>query len=859
MQRLTPLLKQYHRIKEKYKDALLLFRLGDFYETFYEDATTTSRVLNLVLTSRPWGKHGRIPLAGFPEKASENYIAKLVKAGYKVAICEQVEDPKLAKAIVKREVVEVITPGTISRPTLLNDRDNNYLSAISTDGNRCGFVYCDVSTGEFYLTELDREALNEEIKRIEPKEILVPESFSYKLNGTVTKLEDYLFDFSFAYEKLKSHFKVASLEGFGCEDLRLGVAASGAVFSYLEETQKRTLANISKLTPYSVNEFMLIDSTTKKNLELIERIREEEKEGTLFSILDRTNTSMGARRLKKWILLPLLHIGEIKKRQNAVSVLTENSTLRKSVRDKLKNISDIERTVSRLALKKGTPRDLVSLKDSLKIFPELKKIIEDCSSELLKEIYSNIGDFSELVDLIESSIVESPPVQFKEGGIIKAGFDPRIDELREISGKGKNFIASIQKREREKTGISSLKVGYNTVFGYYIEVTKPNLKLVPKDYIRKQTLVNAERFITEELKEYEQKVLGAEERLREIEYEVFQKLRERVAKNTSEIQNSAASISALDCISSLATVGYENNYTKPEVDDEDRIRIVAGKHPVVEKLLIDESFVPNDVELGRKENRILIITGPNMAGKSTYLRQVALIVVLAQIGCWVPAERAQIGVVDKIFTRIGASDDLSRGVSTFLAEMNETANILNNATDKSLILLDEIGRGTATFDGLSIAWAVVEYLHNNPKVQAKTLFATHYHQLTDLESVLPGVKNYNVACKEVGERVIFLRKVLPGSADRSYGVQVARLAGLPSSVIERAKEVLKNLESDEYITGHIPKIARGRHAPKIEGVNQLNIFVEEHPILKKLREIDINNLTPVEALKKLDELKKKIE
>lgn len=853
MQKLTPLLKQYHRIKEKHRNAILLFRLGDFYETFYEDAKLTAKILNLTLTSRPCGKHHRVPLAGFPYKASEVYIDRLVKAGQTIAICEQLGDPKSSRELVYREVVEVITPGTVCRESLLDMKLNNYLVSISTDGRRFGLAYCDLSTGDFRLTELSQEKLIEELDRIDAREILIPNSLPLKLEGAVRSLEEYNFEPSAGYEKLKQHFGVASLDGFGCEEMRLALGAAGAILSYLEETQKRTIANITKLTPYSVDKFMWIDKTTRRNLELLERIRNSEPEDTLLSVLDHTSTAIGARELRRWILLPLLDLELIKGRQEAVTELLVID-LRRKIEGILSKLEDIERLISRVALDKATPRDLVRLKDSLVLLPELKTILEDCKSSYLRNIEGRIERFDGLCELITSAIVDSPPIHPQEGGVIKSGFDTEVDRLRELAKSGKKLIAKIEIKERTRTGISSLKVGYNSIFGYYIEVTKPNLHLIPGDYIRKQTLVNAERYITQELKELEASVLGAEDKLREIEYRTFCKVRREVGTHTERVQSSAKAVGELDVLCSFAQIAQENGWTKPFVDETDRIRIVDGRHPVVERI-VSGGFVPNSCELNTTTQQILIITGPNMAGKSTYLRQTALIVILAQIGSYVPAREAKIGLVDRIFTRIGASDDLAKGVSTFLAEMNEAANILNNATPRSLILLDEIGRGTSTYDGLSIAWAVVEHLHNNPKVKARTLFATHYHQLTELEYILEGVKNYNVACKEAGDRIIFLRKVVPGASDRSYGVEVAKLAGLPPDVIERAKEILGNLEEDEFLIPGLPRLAKSKK--KIKSTEQLSMFSDPLTVLKKeLSKIDPERITPIEALNKLSELKK---
>ncbi|KPJ51171.1 hypothetical protein AMJ40_00790 [candidate division TA06 bacterium DG_26] len=854
MPKLTPLLAQYQRIKEKHRDAILLFRLGDFYETFYDDAKRAAKILNLTLTSRPCGKQHRVPLAGFPYKASETYIDKLVKAGQTIAICEQLGDAKSSRELVYREVVEVITPGTVCRESLLDTRRNNYLVSISSDGERFGLAFCDLSTGDFRLTELGRNKVLEELERIDAKELLMPSSFQLKVTGPVRSLDDYRFDPHAGYERLRQHFGVASLSGFGCEEMKLAHGASGAIFSYLEETQKRTIDNITKLSPYRVEQFMWIDTTTRRNLELLERIRDSGREDTLLAVLDRTSTAMGAREVRRWILSPLLDLQAIKKRQDGVAELLE-SERRKAIEKVLLQLGDIERLISKVALEKATPRDVIALRESLTRLPAVKALLQDFTSSYQREIDGRISRFDSVCELISSAIVDSPPSTSQEGGIIKPGFDGEVDRLRGLTSSGKTLIAEMEAKERARTGITSLKVGYNSVFGYYIEVTKPNLHLVPEGYMRKQTLVNAERYITQELKELETSVLGAEDKLKEMEHDIFCRVRKEIGTVTDRVQESARAIGELDVLCCLARVAKENRWTKPTVDGTDRIRIVDGRHPVVE-MMVAGGFVPNSCELNGTTQQILVITGPNMAGKSTYLRQIALIVILAQIGSYVPAKDAKIGLVDRIFTRIGASDDLSRGVSTFLAEMNEAANILNNATPRSLVLLDEIGRGTSTYDGLSIAWAVVEHLHNNPVVKARTLFATHYHQLTELEYVLEGVKNYNVACKEVGERIVFLRKVVPGASDRSYGVEVAKLAGLPREVIERAREILENLEEDEFLVPGMPRLAKSKDR-EVGPSEQLSIFSSSLVNLKEeLSKLNLEGMTPIEALNRLFELKK---
>ncbi|MEW6685585.1 MAG: DNA mismatch repair protein MutS [Candidatus Edwardsbacteria bacterium] len=874
MSKITPMLSQYHRIKKEHKEAILFFRVGDFYETFYEDAVTASKVLNITLTSREHGKGNKIPLAGIPYHALDRYVTRLIKAGYKVAICDQLEDAALAKGIVKRDITEVITPGTVLRPSLLKEKENNYLIAIIPDNlsvvsaNRAlgqekkfGLAAVDLSTGEFLVSEIEHKDLREEINRFAPSEIILPnsanEDFLSFRNFHITKKEDYHFDFNLAYEKLLNHFKTASLAGFGCEEMRTGISAAGAILAYLEENQKTALNHIYKISPYTPSGYLLLDQATKVNLEITSKIRGEGEEGTLLSILDQTKTPLGARKLRGWLLAPLLNLNVLKNRQEATYELIKSTDLRNNLTSTLSQIQDLERLCARISCGRANARDIKALENSVDVIPQVINLLEKSSSVRLNEIKNNLFDFSDLVNLIDKSIVDSPPLSLTEGGIIKEGYDVNLDELRNLMRSGKEWIAKLQEGERKKTGIQSLKVGFNNVFGYYIEVTKPNLHLVPAHYVRKQTIANGERFITPELKEYESKVLGAEEKIKRREYELFLTIRDEIGKEIKKILQSAAGIAELDVFNSLAIVAVENNYVRPIIDEGDEIRIIEGRHPVVEKTIERGTFVPNDSLLDNQENQIIILTGPNMAGKSTYLRQIALIVIMAQIGSFVPAKEARIGLVDRIFTRIGASDDLAKGVSTFLAEMQETANILNNATTKSLVLLDEIGRGTSTFDGLSIAWAVTEFLHH--RLCCKTLFATHYHELTELSRELLRVKNYNVTVKEWGDEIIFLRKVVSGGSDQSYGIQVARLAGLPKEVIERAKEILANLEADELTPTNLPKLARGSHAPTPELAKQLTLFIPaEHPILEELRKLELEKMTPLEALNKLEELKRKI-
>lgn len=865
----TPLMEQYLAIKAKHKNAILFYRMGDFYEMFYDDAKTGAEVLGITLTSRSHGKAASVPLAGFPYHALDNYLTKMIKAGYRVAICEQVEDPKKAKTIVKRDVVEIVTPGTTFSDEILVSNRNNYLVAIYLKKDMCGLSATDVTTGEFFVSEFPREKLREQVLSIQPSEILVAETQQTFLldqlgrnqEAFLTNREDWIFNRDYGYEILIEHFQTASLKGFGCEDLDVGIAAAGAVLNYLKESQKNELRHITQLRRNYDADFMTVDPTTQKNLELIQSLSQRDNRGTLISVLDQTKTAMGGRRLVNWVLRPLNKEEPIKMRLDAVEEFFQNNDVRNELREILRQIGDLERLISKISTGRANARDLIALKSALKLIPEIREKLDTAESAYAVKIQQNLHELSEVVDEIERAIVDDPPLATSEGGLIRRGFNEELDHLREISFSGKDWIARLQKTERERTGIPSLKVNYNKVFGYYLEVTKPHLAKVPDDYIRKQTLVNAERFITPQLKEYEEQVLGAQEKIVALEYELFDNVRQLAARHVREIQQNASLIGELDCLLNFSQIASDNNYTKPVINTSDEIKIKDSRHPVVEKLLpVGETFVPNDVFLNNSSDQISIITGPNMAGKSTYLRQVGLVALMAQIGCFVPARSAQIGLVDKIFTRVGASDNLAGGESTFLMEMNETANILNNATPKSLILLDEIGRGTSTFDGLSIAWSVAEYLHNASHVAAKTLFATHYHELTELALILPRVKNYNVAVKEWGDKVIFLRKIVEGGCDHSYGIQVAQLAGLPKPVISRAKEVLSNLEADELTPNDIPRLARHQDNARKAKISQLDFFAEQENLLREaLKDIDVNALTPIEAINKLFELKKLME
>jgi DNA mismatch repair protein MutS len=862
----TPLMKQYYKIKQKYPDTILLFRMGDFYETFEDDAVITSKVLGITLTKRAHGAAGDVPLAGFPHHALDAYLPKLIRAGYRVAICEQLEDPKLAKGIVKRDVIEVVTPGVAFSEKLLDHKSNNYLCGIYIKDDVAGISFADVTTGEFYTTEVPVKKIKETLESISPAEVLISKRELPKLQSTfdqipfkftITKVDDWVFAFEYCFEILTMHFKTTSLKGFGIDNNQTeAIIAAGAVLHYLQETQKANLSHLKKISVYNPTDYMILDPATKRNLEILASMSDGSRSGSLISILDKTKTSMGGRLLKKWVSLPLLKLEQIHNRLEAVDELYQNENLRNQIGEELKQIGDLERIISKICTGRANPRDVINLKLSLKRIPVIKDILRNVKSVALQRIRDNLIGLTYIVDKIESMLVDDPPLNIADGGVIKPGFNAELDELRNLSTSGKDYLAQLQARERERTQIPSLKVAYNKVFGYYIEISNAHKNKVPQDYIRKQTLVNAERYITPELKQYEEKILNAEERIYQLESEFFNELRITISDEAEKIQKNAQLIAALDCFLSFAEVAIENNYVKPEVNDDDVIIIKNGRHPVVEKILpYGEKFTPNDTYLDNSTQQIMIITGPNMSGKSVYLRQVGLIVLLAQIGSFVPAESARIGIVDKIFTRVGASDNLAAGESTFLVEMHETANIVNNATPRSLILLDEVGRGTSTFDGLSIAWALTEYLHENLNVAAKTLFATHYHELNELANIYPRIVNYKVDVKEVGDKVIFLHKVVPGYADHSYGIQVAEMAGLPISITRRAKQILKNLESKE-----LSPLDHRKKKPK-EGEEeeiQLSLFeIRDDSIRKELEELEIEKLTPLEALIKLNELKNK--
>lgn len=861
----TPMMEQYLAIKAKHQDAILFFRMGDFYEMFFDDAKTASKVLGLTLTSRAHGKSADVPLAGFPYHSLDTYLTKMIKAGYRVAICEQLEDPKQATTVVKRDVTEVVTPGTVLTDDLLDSKRNNFLVSVFMQGEVCGIASVDISTGEFSVTEVAKEQFLEEINKANPSELLISDDQAAVIENKLEKSQEYfitkrdgwVFSRDYGYEILTNHFGTLSLKGFGCDDLDAGICAAGAILHYLKENQKSQLNHINRLYRQADSDYVSLDQATRRNLELLKSLRTGTSQGTLISVIDKTKTPMGGRKLVQWILNPLLNPKRIRKRLDAVEELHNSSSTLQQLQKSLSQVGDLERLISKVTTGRATARDLNALKVSLEIVPNIKQSLEKAESNILIQIRNKLDNLTPLVEEIEKAIVDDPPLAVTEGGLIRQGYQAELDELREIAYSGKDWIARLQNSEREKTGIPSLKVSYNKVFGYYIEVTKPHLSKIPEHYVRKQTLVNAERFITPELKAYEEKVLEAEEKIVTLEYELFDQLRKKAGAQARQIQQNAQLISTLDCLVSFAQLALDNNYVRPEINTESTIVIEDGRHPVVEKLLpYGEAFIPNDTYLDNENEQIIILTGPNMAGKSTYLRQVGLIVLLAQMGSFVPAKRATIGLVDKIFTRVGASDNLAGGESTFLVEMNETANILNSATSKSLILLDEIGRGTSTFDGLSIAWAVAEYLHNSVNMAAKSIFATHYHELTELALILPRVKNYNVAVKEWGEDVVFLRKIVEGGCDHSYGIQVAKLAGLPTLVISRAKEILSNLEAEELTPNKIPKLAlsKNNNFNKLDG--QLEIFEKEEQALREeIKKVNIDNMTPLEALNKLNELK----
>jgi len=869
MSELTPMMRQYLEIKVDYPDTILFFRLGDFYEMFLDDAVKASRILDITLTSRNKNSEGAdVPLCGVPYHSANPYIAKLIEAGEKVAICEQVEDPKSAKGIVKRQVVKVVTPGLVVDAESLTPKENNYLlSLFAGKSGLWGLSFLDVSTGEFRVTELaELEEVLAESACVSPREIILPSSFRdsrqmkdiAEITGEriVTFMDDWVYDLDYVQRLFRNHFNGASAVSAGCEGLTVGVLAAGAVLHYLGETQKGSSAHVTKIIPYQTREYLVLDETTRRNLELTATMAEGKRKGSLIGLMDLTVTAMGGRKLKQWINYPLVMLQQIKDRLDAVEVLIHAQAQRRELRDLLDGMYDLERLNGRISLASASAKDLVALKDSLLRIPPLLEILCLVDAPLLNSIRDGIDPMTDIAELVTDGIVSNPPFILREGGIIADGYNGELDELRTISREGKGFIARLEAREKGKTGINSLKIRYNKVFGYYIEVTKSNLAAIPSDYIRKQTLANAERYITPELKEYEDKVLGAEERIAELEFSLFQGIREQIATHGHRVARTADLLATLDVLLALAELAQEQNYCRPLVDEEDTISIVDGRHPVIAAMSLGERFVPNDTLLDNRENQLLIITGPNMAGKSTIMRQVALITLMAQMGSFVPASEARIGLVDRIFTRVGAADNLARGHSTFMVEMMETAHILRNATQKSLVILDEIGRGTSTFDGVSIAWAVAEFIHDNAEHAAKTMFATHYHELTELAVTRNRIKNYNIAVREWNDQIIFLRKIVPGGASHSYGIQVARLAGLPADVIQRSKEILHNLEKGEYAEEGIPRIARRKNGRSPSVNPQLSLFSEENAIRARLSELDVTTITPLQALSILDELKR---
>ncbi|MBE7477424.1 MAG: DNA mismatch repair protein MutS [Ignavibacteriota bacterium] len=859
-------MSQYLRIKEANPDTILLFRVGDFFETFENDAKIASKVLGITLTKRANGAAEDVPLAGFPHHAIDSYLPKLVRAGYRVAVCEQMENPKFAKGIVKREVIEVVTPGATLSDKLLDHKKNNYLLSVFIKDEVAGISFTDVSTGEFFTFEVPESDLQQQIESIAPAEILIqkkekdyltPVISNINSSIRITKMDDWIFNYDYANELLLNHFGTVTLKGFGIEHLQNGIVASGAALNYLQETQKVNLTHLNRISLYNPSEYMILDSSTRRNLEISYSMHGDGREGSLISILDKTTTAMGGRLLKKWISAPLRDLKKIQSRLDSVEELLKNKSQRKKIETELKEVGDIERIISRICTGRANPREVVALKTSLKKIPAIKEHLSNFKTDALSKTSRELNPLENLVERIQNAVIDSPPATLVDGGVIRNGFSPELDELRNIAFHGKDWIAKLQKTERERSGIPSLKVSFNNVFGYYIDISNAHKEKVPENYIRKQTLVNSERYITPELKEYEDKILNAEEKIHELESELFDELRKFVAAEAVAIQNNARMIALIDCLISFAECAEAYKYSKPEVHDGAELEIIDGRHPVVEQILPPgEKFKPNDCVIDNKNDQIILLTGPNMAGKSVYLRQIGLIVLMSQIGSFVSAKSAKVGLVDRIFTRVGASDNITSGESTFLVEMQEAANILNNASSKSLILLDEIGRGTSTFDGISIAWAITEYLHDNKDVAAKTLFATHYHELNEMADLFPKIKNYKVEVREYDDKVIFLHKVNPGRADHSYGIQVAQMAGLPAFVTNRAKEILQNLESKELTPYELKKEKlRKLQIPE----NQMSIFEYQDDKLRgELKDLEIEKLTPLEALNKLNELKKKV-
>ena len=874
---LSPMMVHYCQTKCAYKDSILFYRLGDFYEMFFEDAKTVSRELELTLTGKDCGLSERAPMCGIPYHAAETYINRLIDKGYKVAICEQVEDPKTAKGIVKREVTRVVTPGTNLNMQELDEGKNNYLMAIVCVGDHFGVSTADITTGDCYVTEIDEERkLWDEINKFLPAEIICNDAFLVsgvdvddlrnRLHISVFALESWYFGDDLCKQTLLEHFNISSLEGLGLADYDSGVIAAGSLFRYLLDTQKNTMEHMNKIIPYTTDRYMVIDSSSRRNLELVETLREKQKRGSLLWVLDKTKTAMGARMLRSFVEQPLIDADAINERLDAVTELNMQAMLREEIREYLNPVYDLERLVSRISYRSANPRDLLAFKMSLEMIPHIKNLLANFTSPLLVRINEQMDGLEDLYTLLEASITEDPPLAVKEGGIIREGYNEQVDTYRNSKTQGKSWLAQLEAEEKEKTGIRNLKIKYNKVFGYYLEVTNSFKDLVPEYYTRKQTLTNAERYITPKLKELEDMILGAEDKLFALEYDLFCQVREELAAQIPRIQETAKAIAQLDVYASLSVVAQRNNYVCPTVNTKGVIDIKNGRHPVVEKMINNDMFIANDTYLDNGSKRVSVITGPNMAGKSTYMRQTALIVLMAQIGSFVPAEKAKIGVVDRIFTRVGASDDLASGQSTFMVEMTEVANILRNATAKSLLILDEIGRGTSTFDGLSIAWAVIEHISNTKLLGAKTLFATHYHELTELEGKIPGVNNYCIAVKERGDDIVFLRKIVKGGADKSYGIQVAKLAGVPDSVLDRAKELVDELVHTD-ITSTFKDLAENSRKTKPKAVHydevdleQISLFdtVQDQDIIEELKNLDITMLTPMDAMNTLYRLQNKL-
>ena len=862
MAEMTPMMQQYLKTKEQYKDCILFYRLGDFYEMFFDDALTVSKELELTLTGKNCGLEERAPMCGVPYHAVEGYLNRLVSKGYKVAICEQIEDPKTAKGLVARDVVRIVTPGT--NLNTADETRNNYLMCIVCLSDRFGLSTADITTGDYVVTEVDsRRKLVDEINKFAPSEIVCNDAFTmsgvdtgdlrYRMGISVYPLESWYFDDELCKKTLLEHFHVSDLQGLGLKDFGCGTIAAGALLKYLYETHKNSLAHMTRIQPYTIGRYMIIDSSTRRNLELVETLREKQKRGSLLWVLDKTRTAMGARTLRGMVEQPLIDRGEIEKRHEAIAELNESAITREELREYLNPIYDLERLIGRISYQTANPRDLTAFSTSLEMIPHIKTLMQDFRSPLLRSLYEELDELSDLQSMVARAIREDPPVSIRDGDIIRDGYHEDVDRYRKAKTEGKGWLAKLEAQEREKTGIKNLKIKYNKVFGYYLEVTNSYKDLVPDTYMRKQTLANAERYITPELKELEDTILGAEDKLTALEYALFCELREAIAGQVLRIQKTAKAIAGIDVFTSLAFVAERNNYVRPKMNEKGLIDIKGGRHPVVEKMIENDMFIPNDTYLDNGSRRISVITGPNMAGKSTYMRQAALIVLMAQVGSFVPAASAKIGIADRIFTRVGASDDLASGQSTFMVEMTEVANILRNATGNSLLILDEIGRGTSTFDGLSIAWAVIEYISNPKVLGAKTLFATHYHELTELEGSLAGVNNYCIAVKEKGDDIVFLRKIVKGGADKSYGIQVAKLAGVPDPVISRAKELVEELSAADISL-------KPKALPAEPEMEQISLFdtVKDDDIITELREMDLSNMTPIDALNTIYRLQNKV-